>query len=171
MSLVDDGINRIVPETDPAEHDGSDGIIMSAIQWSVNSIYECENKEQLVNYFHSSLGSHVKSTFVAAARAGYLQGCPGLTAEAINKFIMVEEATEMGHMTKAPAGVRSTTSKSKRGRTAKDIHLLERLEAAAETQAMPQQETGNKTTNYVFMTAKLADGFIASDQTGAYPRT
>ena len=122
-------------------------------------------------YFHSSLGSHVKSTFLAASRAGYLQGCPGLTAEAINKFIMVEEATEMGQMTKAPAGVCSTTTKSKRGRTAKDTHLLERLEATAETQAMPQQEPENKKTNCVFMTTKVADGFIASDQTGAYPRT
>ena len=44
MSLVDDGIEHIVPETDPSEYDGSNGLIMSAIQWSVNSIYECQKQ-------------------------------------------------------------------------------------------------------------------------------
>ena len=38
MSLSDDGTERIVPETDPSEHDGSKGSVLSAIKWSVNSI-------------------------------------------------------------------------------------------------------------------------------------
>lgn len=171
MSLVDDGTERIVPETDPSEHDGSNGLVMSAIQWSVNSIYECQNREQLTKYYHSSLGSHVKSTLQSAARAGYLQGCPGFDLDAINKHIAVEDATEMGHMTKTPAGVRSTTTASNRGKTAKQTHHLERLEAADESQSLPAQEPGNKKTRKVFMTVQLADGYIASDQTGAYPRT
>jgi len=171
MSLVDDGTQRVVPETDPSEHDGSNGLVMSAIQWSVNSIYECQNREQLIKYYHASLGSHVKSTLQAAARAGYLQGCPGLDLDGINKYVAVEDATEMGHMTKTPAGVRSTTTKSNRGRTAKDLHHSERLDAAKDALTLPEQEPGNKKTKRVFMTVKLADGFIASDQTGAYPRT
>ena len=171
MSLLDDGTERIIPETDPSEYDGSNGLIMSAIQWSVNSIYECQNREQLTKYFHSSLGSHVKSTLQSAARAGYLQGCPGFDLDAINKYIAVEDATEMGHMTKTPAGVQSTTTASKRGKTAKQTHHLERLEAAEESQSLPAQEPGNKKTRQVFMSVQLADGFIASDQTGAYPRT
>ena len=36
---------------------------------------------------------------------------------------------------------------------------------------MPEQEPGNRKTKYVFMTSLLADGFICSDQTSAYPRT
>ena len=71
MSLVDDGTERVVPETDPLEYDGSSGLVLSAIQWSVNSIYECQNREHLIKYYHVSLGSHVKSTLQTAARAGY----------------------------------------------------------------------------------------------------
>ena len=171
MSLQDDGTTRLTPDTDPSEYDGSNGMVMSAITWSVNSIYECQNKNQLIKYYHASLGSHPKRTLAAAARAGYLQGCPGLTQDAINKFIDVEEATEMGHMRAAPAGVRSTTSVSKRGRSRKEIHSQERKEASNDATDTPTQEPGNVKTRLVFMTVKLADGFIASDQTGAYPRT
>ena len=104
MSLDDDQTPNIVPDSNDVDFQRSDGMIMSTIQWSVNSIYKCQNKEQLVKYFHASLGSHVTSTLSCAARAGYLQGCPGFTQESINKFITVEDATEMGHMTKSPAG-------------------------------------------------------------------
>ena len=89
MSLVDDGTERVVAETDRSEYDGSNGLVMSVIQWSVNSIYKCQNREQLVKYYHASLGSHVKSTFQAAARAGYLQGCPGLYLDGNNKYVAV----------------------------------------------------------------------------------
>ena len=74
-------------------------------------------------------------------------------------------------MTKVTAGVRSTTTKLNRAKTAKEIHYLERLEAAEAAQSLSAQESGNKKTRKVFMTVKLADRFIASDQTGAYPRT
>ena len=167
MSLTDDGTPNIVPEPDDVDFERTDGMIMSAMEWSINSIYECQNKEQLIKYYHASLGSHPKSTLSNAASAGYLQGCPGLSHQAINKFIMVEDATEMGHMRKSPAGARSTTKK--RGKSKEFI--LEQQEASAEAMATPVQEPDNKKTRLVFMTAKLADDFIASDQTGAYPRT
>ncbi len=167
MSLTDDGTPNIVPEPDDVDFERTDGMIMAAMEWSINSIYECQNKEQLLKYHHASLGSHPKSTLSNTARAGYLQGCPGLTQDAINKFIMVEDATEMGHMKKSPAGARSTTKK--RGKSKE--FLLEQQEASAEAMATPVQEPGNQKTRLVFMTAKLADDFIASDQTGAYPRT
>ena len=127
MSLEDDGTERIIPETRPSEYDSLDGMMMAAINLSVNSIYDCDNKEQLTNDYHTSFSSHVKQTLAFAAKEGYLQGCPGFTVEAINKHISVENATEMGHMRKAPAGVRSTTTTSKRGRTPKENHPLERL--------------------------------------------
>ena len=119
-------------------------MVLSAIQWSVNSIYECQNKEQLIKYYHVSLSSHVKSTLQAAARAGYLQGCPGLNLDGINKFVAVEDATEMGHTTNTPAGVQSTTTESNRGRTTKEIHYLERLDAAEDAQSLPAQEPATR---------------------------
>ena len=66
--------------------------------------------QQLINYYHASLGSHPKTTLIKAAKAGYLKGCPGLTAEAIRKYISVEDATEMGHMKQTQQGKDSTTT-------------------------------------------------------------
>ena len=63
------------------------------IDYHVYSIYKCSNKDQLIKYYHASSGSHPKTTLVAAANAGYLKGCPGLTASAIIKFIAIKDAT------------------------------------------------------------------------------
>ena len=87
ISLTSKGGDRITPQTDWIND--SDGIY--AIQ--ENSIYECENKEQLTKYYHASLCSHPKLVLIVAADAEYLRGCPGLNASAIRKFIGVEYAT------------------------------------------------------------------------------
>ena len=105
-------------------------------------------------------------------KAGYLKGFPGFTQERISKFIKIEEATEAGHLRKTPTGTRSTTTQSKRGRprTTKEIHTEERQAAMLDAMTVPTKEPRNKRTNLVFMTMKLADGWIASNQTGAFPR-
>ena len=79
-------------------HDSFANSMVTDIEYHVASIYECNNKEQLTKYYHASLGSHPKSTLIAAANKGYLRGCPGFTAKAISKYIGIEEVTEMGHM-------------------------------------------------------------------------
>ena len=112
VSLTDDGTERIQPDNDPADYDAVTGTVCMAIGFSANNIYECQSKQQLILYYHAALGSHPKRTLAAAAKAGYLRGFPGLTAEAINKFVGVETATEMGHMRQLPSGTRSTTKRS-----------------------------------------------------------
>ena len=102
---------------------------------SANNIYECQNKQQLIKYYHAALGSHPKRTLVAAAKKGYLKGLPGLTTEAINKFIGVEDAIVMGHMRESPNGTRSTTKHTNRGRPALDI--LERDAATEDAVTVP----------------------------------
>ena len=92
ISLTSEGVGRTTPTTDWTND--SDGIF----NIQVNSIYECENKEQLIKYYHASLCSHPKTVLIAAADAEYLRGCPGLNATGIRKYIGVEYATEMGHM-------------------------------------------------------------------------
>ena len=82
------------------------------------------------------MGSHPKRTLAAVAKKGYLRELPGLSADAINKFIGVEDATEMGHMRELPDGTRSTTKQTSRGRPALDI--LERDAAAQDAMAIPQ---------------------------------
>ena len=166
VPLTSEGGHRIMPDTPPDEYDPKDGLIFNA---SVNSIYECENKEQLIQYYHASLGSHPKNTLIAAADAGYLRGCPGLDSTSIRKHIGIEVATEMGHMKQVQKGVRSTRTNSKRGRP--KLHAeIERVEAAADAMAIPSQEPSNADTHVVFMTTQCTDGYIASDQTGMFPR-
>ena len=74
----------------------------------------------------------------------------------------------MDHMRQQPSGTRSTSRKCYRGH--KPLDLLELEAAADDLLNIPEQEPGNPKTKYVFMTTQLADGWIASDQTGAFPR-
>ena len=48
---------------------------------------------------------------------------------------------------------------------------MEREETSIEAAEVLVQEPNNKKTKLVFTKVKLANGFIASDKTGAYPRT
>ena len=162
--LTSEGGQQIQPETSPEEYDPSEGAILQA---SVNAIYECENKEQLIKYYHAALGSHTKTTLTAAANRGYLRGFPGLQAEGISKFIGVETATEMGHMKQRQKGVQSTTTKSNRGRPSTSEQ--ERESATEESIEIPAQEDGNKKTHLVYMTTTRPEGYVASDQTGRFP--
>ena len=131
--------NRIAPYTAPEEHEPSSGTIFTTIEYHANSIYECKNKDQMIKYYHASLGLHTKTTLIAAAKSGYLRECPGLEAKAISKYIAVEDTAEMGHMKHIPKGVKSTTTKSRRGRPAKLMQPSERTEAMEDATSTPTQ--------------------------------
>ena len=47
---------------------------------------------------------------------------------------------------------------------------MERSAAIDDAISIPIQEPGNAKTNLVYMTVQKAEGFIASDQTGKFPR-
>ena len=70
------GGNRLTPMLDKDEYDPASGMVLSAIKWNGNAIYECSGAEKLTKYYHAVLGSHPKSTMIAAAKAGYLKGFP-----------------------------------------------------------------------------------------------
>lgn len=98
-----------------------------------------------------------------------MKGFPGLTAKRIAKHVGMEYAIEVGHLRALPKGVRSTTTKSSRGRPRTKIE--EQIAATEDTTATPVQKLSNKKTHKVFMTVRLADDWITSDQTRAFPRT
>ena len=177
ISITSEGGERITPSTPKEEWDPTSGIVFQA---TANAVHECTGKEQVARYFHASLGSHPKSTLVAAAKAGYLRGCPGFDAATISKYIDVDDATEMGHMKQTQQGARSTSTTSNRGRPKKAtqqteqelaLRKMERDLAADDSESTPTQEPGNQRTNHVYMTTKRAEGFVASDQTGPFPTT
>ena len=74
----------------------------------------------------------------------------------------------MGHLRQLQSGTCSTTSSSKRGQTVQALHLLERDAASDDALELPTQEANNEKTLNVYMTVKLADGWIASNQTGVF---
>ena len=74
MGLNYEGANRITPYAAPEEYEPSSMMTFAGIEYHANSIYECENKEQLIKYYHASIGSHPKTTLIAATNAGYLKG-------------------------------------------------------------------------------------------------
>ena len=167
ISLTSEGGDRITPESNPADFTSiGDGMY----HMQANSIYECENKEQLVQYYHASLCSHPKLSLIAAADAGYLRGCPGLDATGIRKHIGIEYAIEMGHMKQVQSGKRSTHKKSNRGRPKKNERETEIEAAAEDAMTTPIQTADNADTHVVYMSTIDSKGLICSDQTGMFPR-
>ena len=60
------------------------------------------------------------------------------------KFIGVEYATEMDHMTQIQQGTKSTTMKSRHGQPAKLIKQSDRTEVIHDAISVPTQEPNNK---------------------------
>ena len=168
LCITDDGSNWIQPDVTHLEFDTQTGTLYTTVNWSANNVYECQNQQQLIKYYHAALSSHPKRTLAAAAKSGYLQECPGLTAKVISKFLGTDETTKKGHMKQTPSGKQSTTTKFNQDRSPVDI--LERDAAADDAAAIPEEEPHNRRTKYVYMIIKLADGWIASNQTGPFPR-
>ena len=130
----------------------------------VLSVYKFENKQQLIKYYHASLGSHPKRTLIEAANAGYLKVCPGLTAVEIRKYVSVEDAKEMGHMTQKQQGNQSTTNRSRRGRSSQHTQQSDTAASIADAMYLPTKEKDNNRTHLVFMPVKRVEGYVASDQ-------
>ncbi|KAL7480030.1 hypothetical protein ACHAW6_005742 [Cyclotella cf. meneghiniana] len=78
----------------------------------VNSIYECKNTSQLINFYCATMSSPVISMWIKAIDRGYLRGWRGLTSDHIRSFIKPSEQSEQGHMDQRHAGIPSTKSSS-----------------------------------------------------------
>jgi hypothetical protein len=63
-----------------------------------NSLYECNNTYQLINFYRATLNYPVVSTLVKAIDKGYLKGFFGLTLRRVRQHIKVNDESEKGHM-------------------------------------------------------------------------
>jgi uncharacterized protein (UPF0264 family) len=52
-----------------------------------NNVYDFRNTGELVNYLHRAMFSCKKSALVHAVKKGHIATCPGLTEDAINKYL------------------------------------------------------------------------------------
>ncbi len=69
-----------------------------------NSLYECDNKYQLIDFYHATLNYPVVSMLVKAINQDYLKGFAGLTSRQVCQHIKVNKETENGHMDQSYQG-------------------------------------------------------------------
>ena len=67
-------------------------------------------------------------------------------------------------------GTQSTTNMSRRGRPSQHTQQSDTAAAIADAISLPTQEKDNNRTQLVFMSVKRVEGYVASDQTGKFPR-
>ena len=66
ISLIPDGGNNIVPSDQALAQ-----LILAQPQPQFNSIYECKNTGQLINFYYATMGYPVISTWIKAIDKGY----------------------------------------------------------------------------------------------------
>jgi hypothetical protein len=74
-----------------------------------NNVYELRNTGALVHYLHKSLFIPTKSALLQAVKNGHRVTWPGLTEDAIHKYLKLTPATAMGHMNQRRQNIRSTS--------------------------------------------------------------
>ena len=169
MSLVDDRTHRIVPEFEPGLENPFNGLIMQTIHWSMNSIYEYESKEQLMKYYNPSLGSHTRYTLYTAAKASYLQGCPGLTLEAINKYILIEDAA-YGIGPHASDSCRQTIHNQKEGQLKNHYPVWSKEEGGGDRRHWYQTRNQTTITKICVYDSKTGWFFYSKSSDGSLPQ-
>jgi len=72
--------------------------------------YKITSKQALIKYLHQCLFSPTKSTLIRAIEQNHFPTWPGLTADAVKKYLPdTLPATDKGHMKRQRQGIRSTT--------------------------------------------------------------
>jgi hypothetical protein len=141
---------------------------------------QCHNAHQtktlstLINYLHAAAFSPVPSTWKAAIKKGFFISWPGLTVDAVNKYLTPSEATKKGHLDQTRKNARSTkqpTTPLLPDQPTSNPCIPDTLESNPHTpQSNPEQEPNNACTNTMFATIE-STGKIYTDQTGRFPVT
>ena len=100
------------------------------------SVYECDNTKQLIQFYHATMGNPVLSTWCKAIDAGYFRGWPGLTSKRVRKYIKVSEPTEMGHMDQRRTGIRSTKTTDTEGDSMEQVQHRQTTTATTSTRPL-----------------------------------
>ena len=153
----------MIPHTPQKEYTPNQGFIMQSL---INTIYECDNTEELVRYYDAAFFSPTKHRMLTVEKHGYFRGCPGITRKAINKHLGIEAATEQGWMKQHRQHPRSSsTTTSITTKAFED-------DSEDECTTIPQQEPDNAKTHEVYFKATEAgSGLIYNNQTEKSPRT
>jgi hypothetical protein len=130
-----------------------------------NSLYECDNTYQLINFYHATMNHPVVSTLVKATNKGYLKGFANLKSHQVCQHIKVKDKTERGHMDQLPQGKQTTKTGSPAGipppfpPNSKPIDTMEPL----------PQEPFNTPMHFVFMTIIKISSMLFSNRSAQFP--
>jgi hypothetical protein len=170
-SIIKDGIATIIGLRDPSNGMWLADITPTGVinpypaqhptyQNVANSAYEQTNKTQLIHFLHRTCFSPVLSTWIQAIDKGFFTTWPGLTAEAVRKFLPKSLATAKGHLKASPKNLRSTKIKPNNTPDA----------STTMTTPLPEEEPTVR-TQFVYAKVVTVTGQIYSDQTGRFPVT
>ena len=113
-----------------------------------NFIYSSQSTKNIIKFLYAALGSPSISTLISAIKNGYLKTWPGLTTQAVTKYITTSDASVKGHMDRIRKNIRSTKA---------SIDKIETLDSTIKTKEAFAQ---------ISETAK-----VYTDQTGRFPTT
>jgi hypothetical protein len=114
-----------------------------------NNAYELRNTGALVHYLHKALFSPTESAMLQAVKDGHLITWPGLTEDAINKYLKLTPATAMGHINQRRQNIRSTSK------------------TPIANQPTPDTDLGTKT--HLVYAVVVDQGQLYTDLTGKFP--
>jgi hypothetical protein len=126
------------------------------------SLYDCNNMQQLMHFYHTCLFLPVISTLTNAINKGYLKGFPGFTAQCVHCHVQINDATKKEHMDQTHQGQRSTqpnpTNTSDTRNLFKDNNVL-------------PDHIDEGLTNLIFMVIHDITRLVFSNQTSRFPVT
>eukprot|EP00978_Attheya_sp_CCMP212_P034584 scaffold145516_cov59-Attheya_sp.AAC.1 len=132
-------------------------------QHQANNAYHMTSKPELIQYLHQCLFCPPKRTLIKAIQNNQLSTWPGLTAEAVTKYLPDScPATDKGHMKRQAKGIRSTKTKINEA-----LSMIE-----YERDIHPPKAT--ELSNQIFIAIGAInpkDGTIYADLTGIFPIT
>jgi hypothetical protein len=129
-----------------------------------HSLYDCDNTQQLIQFYHACLFSQVISTLTNAINRGYLKGFPGLNSQRVRRHIKINNATKKGHMDQSCQGKRSTSSSAPTS-----TPTFTSLDDTTDNILPIHIEEG--LTNLVFVVIHEISGEAFTNQTGCFPIT
>jgi hypothetical protein len=172
-SVIKDGVTSVIGSRDPTDGMWLAGVAPSGApnpfpthhatyQHYANSAYEQKTKVRLIDFLHRACFSPPISTWTQAIEKNFFATLPGLTADAVRKYLPKSLATAKGHLKSAPKNLRSTSANSP---------TLAPTDASTVTTTPTSNQEPPVRTHLVYAKVIAITEQLYSDQTGRFPVT
>ena len=150
----------------------------ATVQEQANNVFHTTTKAELIKYLHQAAFSPVKATWKKAIENGHFTTWPGLTTEAVEKYLPRHSpATDKGHMSRQKQGIRPTKAdkwaakklREWRQESSEEAAAWLNSEEAAEDMAPKQEESKMNELFCATMAIDPKDGTTYMECTGKFP--